>query len=468
MRRPTVALAVLALGTLSLAPTSARAQAAPDTLAPLRYREAAARIIAAATADSAAWKRLATLTDTFGPRLSGSDNLEAAHEWILAEMRRDGLDNVKGEPVMVPRWVRGEERADLTAPFPDRLPMLGLGGSIGTPAGGIEAEVLVVTSFDELRARCAEARGKMVLFDVPFTNYGQTVQYRAQGAINAGRCGAVASLIRSVASATMATPHTGSMAYADSVPRIPAAALTWEDAARIHRMTDRGQRVRVRLQMAAQTLPDRRSQNVMAELRGRERPEEVIVMGGHTDSWDVGQGAMDDGGGVVAAWEAVRILKQLGLRPRRTIRVVGWTNEENGLRGGNGYRDAHRAEMANHVLAIESDGGTFQPLGFGFTGKHDAYAVLRSVGPLLESIGAGAITRGGGGADIAPMRPFGVPMMSLNVDGTRYFHYHHTEADTMDKISPVELARCVAAMAVMAYVVAEMPERLPREFLSGE
>jgi carboxypeptidase Q len=452
----------LLLVLLALAAPAVRAQQAPDTAAVAAYSAVANRIIAAATADSSAWKRLAELADTFGPRLSGSDNLEHAIDWILQQMRTDGLENVRGEPVMVPRWVRGYESATLTAPYRDRLPMLGLGGSIATPPEGIEAEVMAVENFAELDRRCSEAQGKMVLFDVPFTNYGQTVQYRAQGAIRAARCGAVASLIRSVASGTMATPHTGSMAYADTVRRIPAAALTVEDAARIHRMVDRGTPVRLHLMMSAQTLPDRLSRNVVAELRGTERPDEVVVFGGHIDSWDVGQGAMDDGGGCVAAWEALRILKALGLRPRRTIRVVMWTNEENGLRGGNGYRDAHLNELDKHVLAIESDGGTFQPTGFGFSGRHDAYAVVRQVGPLLASIGATNIVRGGGGADIGPMRPFGVPQMSLNVDGRRYFHYHHTEADTMDKIDPVELARCVAAMAVMAYVVADLPQTLPR------
>ncbi len=454
-------LAVLAsLSILTAAPL--RAQALPDTAAVAATAEVAERIVAAATADSAAWHRLARLTDTFGPRLSGSDGLERALDWILAEMRRDGLERVHSDTVRVPVWERGEESAAITAPFADRLPMLGLGGSIATPVAGIEAPVFVATSEEDLAARCAAARGTIVLWNVPFTNYGQTVKYRSQGAILAARCGAVASLVRSVASGTMATPHTGGMAYADGVPRIPAAAITVEDAMRIGRMVDRGQTVRVQLRMQARTRPDRVSRNVMAEIRGWERPEEVVVMGGHTDSWDVGQGAMDDGGGVVAAWEAVRLLKELGLRPRRTIRVVGWTNEENGLRGGNAYARDYRAQMERHVLAIESDGGTFQPTGFGFTGPHGAYAVVRQVGPLLASIGATEIVRGGGGADIAPMRPYGVPLMSLNVDGTRYFHYHHTEADTMDKIDPTELARCVAAMAVMAYVVADLPETLPR------
>jgi carboxypeptidase Q len=213
--------------------------------------------------------------------------------------------------------------------------------------------------------------------------------------------------------------------------------------------------------MAAETLPDAPSRNVIGELRGSERPDEVVVMGGHIDSWDVGRGAMDDAGGVVAAWQALRVLKALGLRPRRTIRVVGWTNEENGLRGGAAYRDAHRSAVPQHVLAIESDAGVFRPLGFGFTGSDSAYALVRQIGRLLERIGAGEIQRGGGGADIGPIMALGVPGMGLNVDGTKYFWYHHTDADTVDKLDPREVALCVATLAVMAYVVADMPERLP-------
>ncbi len=449
-------------------PTTAAPEAAVEGDAMAPYRDAASRIIAAALADSAAWHRLAELTDTFGPRFSGTQALEDALDWVLAEMKKDGLENVRGEPVMVPRWVRGEESAELVLPRPAKLAMLGLGGSIATPPEGIEADVLVVGSFDELEARKAEAAGKIVLFDVPFTNYGQTVQYRSLGAIRAAQAGAVASLIRSVASGSMYTPHTGGMRYEEGTPKIPHAALTVEDAAMLHRMQERGQKVRVRLKMSAQALPDAPSRNVVAEIRGREFPDEVIVMGGHSDSWDVGQGAMDDGGGCVAAWEALRILKSLGLRPRRTIRVVLWTNEENGLAGGRGYRNAHEAELDNHVLAIESDSGVFDPEGFGITGKHEAFAAVEPIGKLLEPIGAGAITRGGGGADISPLMRHGVPGMALQVDGTRYFHYHHTEADTMDKIDPRHLAQCVAAMAIMSYVVAEMPERLPRDFVVPE
>lgn len=437
----------------------ARAQQSPIVD---QYRETANRIIARALRDSAAWQRIAVLTETFGPRFSGTENLERAIDWVIAEMRRDGLANVRGEPVQVPRWVRGTESLELVQPRRRPLPMLGLGGSVGTPPEGIEAEVMVVTSFDDLRQRAAEARGKIVLFNVPFTTYGETVRYRSTGAIEAARAGAVASLVRTIAPYSMRTPHTGGMSYDSTVRRIPHAAVTLEDADMIARMVKRGERVVVRLSMSAETLPDVTSRNVIGELLGREHPDEIVVIGGHIDSWDVGRGAMDDAGGVVAAWEALRVLNALGLRPRRTIRVVGWTNEENGLRGGNGYRDAHQAALARHVLAIESDAGVFKPSGFGFTGSDSAFAIVREIGRLLEPIGAGTITRGGGGADIGPIMARGVPGMGLVVDGTRYFWYHHSDADTVDKLDPHEVALCVATMAVMAYVVAELPEPLPR------
>ena len=431
------------------------------------YRDAADQLIQAALADSAAYDRLAYLVDTFGPRFSGTDNLERAIDWILDEMQRDSLENVRGERVMVPHWVRGDEALTLLAPREEALQVLGLGGSVGTGEEGIEADVLVVSSFEDLERRRDEAEGKIVLFNVPFTTYGQTVQYRVAGASRAAEAGAVASLVRSVGPFSMATPHTGTMRYDADVRRIPHAAVTVEDAMMMQRMQDRGQPVRLRLCMEAETLPDVPSRNVVAEIVGREKPEEVIVLGGHIDSWDVGQGAMDDGGGCVAAWEAVRLMKKLGLRPRRTVRVVLWTNEENGLRGAEAYRDQHEDELANHALAIESDAGTFKPTGFGFTGTDEAYAIVQEIGRLLEPIEAGIITRGGGGADIGPMRPYGVPLMGLAVESEKYFWYHHTPADTIDKLDPDELARCVAAMAVMSYVAAERPESLPRDASEG-
>jgi len=251
------------------------------------------------------------------------------------------------------------------------------------------------------------------------------------------------------------------MSYSDDVPKIPHAAITLEDAGLLHRMQNRGERVVVRLEMSAQTLPDSPSRNVMGEIIGSENPEQVVVVGGHSDTWDVGQGAMDDGGGIVAAWEAVRLLHELGLRPRRTVRAVAFVNEENGLRGGTAYRDAHMNELKNHVLAIESDGGVFKPTALGFSGAEEAFEILTGIAPLLSPLGV-EVTQGGGGADIGPILREGVPGMGLEVDGTRYFWYHHTAADTIDKLDPRELAECVATLAVMVYVVADMEEELPR------
>lgn len=453
--RPRATSLIVAFALAAAAARPAAAQALAE-----RYRDTAERIIRTALADSAAWRRIAEMTDTFGPRLSGSPGLAQATEWMLGAMRRDGLEGVRGEPVMVPVWVRGEEAAELVEPRRARLAMLGLGGSVGTPRGGITAEVLVVGSFEELQRRGAEARGRIVLFDAPFAGYGATVQYRWAGAMAAARAGAVACLIRSVASASLASPHTGVMGYDSTVPRIPAAALSVEDAAMIGRMAARGQRVVLRLTMGARTLPDAPAVNVVAELRGSELPNEVVVMGGHSDSWDVGTGAMDDAGGVVAAWEALRVLHRLGLRPRRTIRVVGWVNEENGGRGAEAYRDAHAAE--DHVLALESDNGAFRPTGVGFSGSDAARAMIRDAARLLAPLGADAVGAAGGGADIAPLMRRGVPGMNPEVDGSRYFHYHHSHADTVDKLDPADVARVVAVMAVMSYVVADMPERLPR------
>ncbi len=446
---------------LALAPQTVRAQQADISTT---YRAAADSLIRGATSDSAAYQRLGRLVDTFGHRLSGSASLEAAIDWILGQMEADGLENVRGEPVMVPRWVRGAESADLVKPRAARLAMLGLGGSVATPKAGITARVLVVGSFEELERRAAEAKGRIVLFDVPFTEYAATRRIRTDGPTAAARAGAVACLIRSVASASIRSPHTGATRYDSTVARIPAAALSVEDAMMLHRFQDRGEPVVVTLRMSARTLPDAPSRNVVAELVGREKPDEVVVLGGHIDSWDVGQGAMDDGGGSVAAWEAVRLMQRLGLRPRRTVRVVLWTNEENGLRGATAYAEAHASELARHVLAMESDNGAFNPKGYVLAASDSAAAVVRQVAGLLQAIGATGVKRvsESPAADITPLAEAGVPAVELDVEGSRYFWYHHTDGDTLDKLDPAELARCVAAMAVMAYVVADLPDALPR------
>lgn len=425
------------------------------------YREPAARLIGEATGSTFAWQRLAVLTDTIGHRLSGSAALDRAIQWALEEMKRDGLENVHTERVMVPRWVRGAESAEIVEPTRHPLVMLGLGDSVATPPDGIQAEVLAVRNFEDLDARAAHARGKIVFFNTPFTSYGETVRFRSSGPSRAARYGAVAMLIRSVGPDGLRTPHTGALQYASDAPKIPGASITAEDADRVQRMIDRSGRVVVRLKMEAHFEADAESANVVGELRGREQPEEVVVVSGHLDSWDVGAGATDDGGGCIVTWEALRIMKKLNLRPRRTVRVVLWTNEENGGRGGLAYRDQHRGELAKHVMMLESDGGVFRPLGFGYTGNETGRQTVKAIATLLTGIGADQINPGGGGADIGPsVTEAHIAAMSLDVDGSKYFLIHHTPADTIDKIDPVEMAKCAAAVAVMAYVVADMPQRL--------
>ncbi len=429
---------------------------------PAQYEKVAQQLVQAATSQSVGFERLALMCDRFGPRFSGSPNLEQAIDWILETMRQDGFEAVRGEPVSIPRWVRGEESLQLLTPRRRALPMLGLGGSIATPSAGIEADVWVVRDFEMLREQPTKARGKIVLFNAPFTEYRKTVVFRSKGAVEAAKAGAVASLIRSVGPFSMQTPHTGAMGYEAGVRRIPHAAITAEDADMLERMQSRGETVRVRLHMNAQTLSPGVSRNVVADWRGSELPEEIVLVSGHIDSWDVGTGAMDDGGGCLAAWEAIRLIQSLGLRPRRTLRVVLWTNEENGMGGVKTYRDQHVNQLGNHVLAMESDSGVFDLQGLSFTGSERAMPYLESIGGLLDSVGVQKISWGANVSDIMHLLAQGVPVMGLDVDREKYFWYHHTEADTIDKLDRGEFNRCVAAFAVMAYIVADMPDRLPR------
>ena len=441
-------------------PTPTPTPLPPPTVKTDDYRNAAGRIIGAALTSKRAYERLAYLTDHIGNRLSGSAALERGIEWAVAEMKKDGLDNVRAEKVMVPHWVRGEESLEMISPVTRSLNILGLGNSVGTPEAGITAAVAVVRNFDELEALGEKVRGKIVVYNAPFTTYGASVLYRGAGASRAARYGAVATLVRSITPVSLQTPHTGALRYDESVSKIPAAAITIEAAELFQRMQDRGEQVTVRLKMAAKFLPDAESANVIGELKGTERPDEVVVVSGHFDSWDVGQGANDDGGGCIVSWEAVRLLKELGLRPRRTIRVVLWTNEENGGRGGLAYREAHRDELAKHVFAIESDSGIARPQGFGLTNTAplQARANLKEILRLVSGIGADRVADDGGGSDIGPIMRDGVIGASLDVDGTHYFDIHHTQADTLDKIDPRDLALCVATMAVVAYTVADLPQ----------
>jgi carboxypeptidase Q len=429
-----------------------------------QYRDAASRLIDASLSDQGGMEKLAYLCDRIGNRLSGSPTLDKAVVWAAAQMKADGLVNVVTPRVKVPHWVRGNESAALLEPVNKPLTILGLGGSIATPKRGITAGVVPVSSFEDLDKKGrAGIEGKIVLFNVPYEGYNRTVVYRTTGPSRAARLGAVAVLVRSVTPISLQSPHTGALEYADGFPKVPAAAVTIEDALLIQRLVDAGNPVTAHLEMEAHTLPDADSANVIGEIPGRERPDEVVVIGGHLDSWDVGAGAQDDGSGCITALEAAHIIHVLGLTPRRTLRVVFWTNEENGGAGGDAYREWAGDTVRNHVAAIEMDGGAEKPTGFGLSASGDLQSMLgrvREIGTLLDRIDAGSIQPGGGGADIAPIMVDGVPGLALRTVGTHYFDWHHSRADTTDKVKLEDLRANIAAMAVMAYVLADMPAPL--------
>ncbi len=439
-------------------------------------RANAERLAHAALASDEAMKKLTYLCDFIGHRLSGSPSLERAVDWAERAMIADGLESVERQPVTVPVWVRGEESASLVEPRFAALAMLGLGQSVGTPSEGITAPVVVAESFDALRALPPDAvRGRIVLWNAPFTSYGETVKYRTEGWREASKRGAVASLTRTVGRGSLQSPHTGSIDTKDSTGAtpIPAAALSIEDAKMLARMSATGTTPVVKLIMGARMLPDAVSHNVLGQVTGRELPHEIVAIGGHLDSWDVGQGAHDDGGGCVVSMEAVRLLKELGIRPRRTVRVVLWTNEENGTAGADEYHRRAVERGETHAAAIESDGGVEPPYGFGLTirkpGTADqvddrrqkaALACLMQFALWFAPFGADSLRDGGGGADIAPLMRDGVPGLALCTPMEFYWDIHHSHADTVDKVDPEALRKNVAAMAVMAYLLAEMPERL--------
>jgi carboxypeptidase Q len=442
------------------------------------YKNTATRITQAALADEGAWKKLAYLCDRIGNRPSGSPAMGRAIGWARATMAADGHEGVRTEEVKVPVWERGEEEAVLVRPVERRLALLGLGGTVGTPAAGIEADVVVAPTFEALDALGERARGKIVLYThrLEPVATGQTPSYRtaypfrAEGATRAARHGAVASLVRSLATSSLRSPHTGTMDYGPGVPKIPAAALSTEDADLLERLVASGERVTVRLRLGARTRPDATEANVVGELRGRERPDQVVVVGAHLDSWDVGQGAHDDGAGVAAAMQALTLLRGLHLVPRRTIRVVLFANEEHGGRGGAGYADRHKGELAQHVAALETDSGGGRPLGVGLAREKGKGAVgrtgdevLRALATLLAPIGADRTqSSGSGGADVRLLGEAGVPIVVYESDQSRYFDYHHSQADTLDKVDPDDLRKNVAALAVTAYLLADMPGQLER------
>lgn len=437
-------------------------------------------IQSAALKSDYALKQTAYITNNIGPRLSGSAQAQRAVEYVADEMRKLGLE-VRLQKIMVPHWIRGIETGELTQ-FPgmatgttQKIVLTALGGSVATPADGLTAEIVVVNDFDELAKLGPErVQGRIVLFNSKFDRelaasgfgsqaYGQAVQYRGGGAVAAARLGAIAVLVRSAGGSQNRLAHTGGTRYAEDVTKIPAAAVSSEDADTMAYLANMGI-TKIHLTLRPKTLPDAPSYNVIADLKGSEKPDEVVIVSGHLDSWDLGTGALDDAAGVAVSMQVPFLLKQLEIKPKRTIRMIAFMNEENGLVGGTEYAKEQEINMAKHFAAIESDLGASRPLGFLFTGKQEAIPMLGPISNVLFSQGAGLsqFQAGGVGADIGPLTQKGVPSFAPWFDTRTYFNYHHTAADTFDKIDPKELARVGSFMAVLAYGLANLEQPLPR------
>jgi len=454
-------------------PTATPIVFSSQTLADLK------RLQQAALNSDYAYRQVAHLANNIGPRLSGSAQAAKAVEYVAGELKAIGCD-VQLEKVMVPHWVRGGETAALVQ-FPgmaekttQKIVLCALGASVATPPEGITAEVVAVKNFDELKSLPREkVAGKIVLFNYPFDKqmaaegrggeaYGEAVVYRSDGPSAAARQGAVACLIRSVGGADYRIPHTGQTKYADDAPKIPAGAVTAEDAELIVDLVRQGH-VKMKLVLTPQTLPDVESANVIGNIKGTEHPEQVIIISGHLDSWDLGTGAIDDGAGVAVSMEATNLVQKLHLRPKRTIRVVAWMNEENGLMGSKTYSKDHEKEMANHFAAMETDSGAGHPLGIHMKAKPEVKAMLAPMASILQESSAGMLAfTEHAGADIEPLDKVGVPTFAPIQDSRFYFNYHHTAADTFDKIVPKELAENSAVVAVLAYALANIEQPLPR------
>jgi len=457
--------------TPSPTPTATPIVFSPQTLADLK------RLQHAALTSDYAYKQVAHLANNIGPRLSGSAQAAKAVEYVANELKAIGC-KVHLEKVTVPHWMRGEETAALVH-FPgmaagttQKIVLTALGASVATPPDGITADVVAVKKFDELKSVPRDkVVGKIVLFNYPFDKqmaaeghggeaYGEAVVYRSDGPSAAARQGAVACLIRSVGGADYRLPHTGETKYADDAPKIPAGAVTAEDADLIADLLHQGP-VKMKLVLTPQQSPDIESYNVVGDIKGREHPEQVVIVSGHLDSWDLGTGAIDDAAGVAVSMEAANLIQKLDLKPKRTIRVVAWMSEENGSVGSKQY--AKDYEKENHFAAMETDGGAGHPLGINIKASSVVKKMLAPVAAILQDSGAGALDLVEHcGADIEPLEKAGVPSFSPIQDSRSYFNYHHTAADTLDKIVPKELAENSAVVAIAAYALANMEQALPR------
>ena len=424
-----------------------------------------------------ALKQTAYLSNNIGARLTGSPQSIRAINYVADEMRKLGL-NVQLQEFMAPHWVRGIERGELveyegmTKDSFQKVVLTALGGSVATSENGLTAEIIVVSDYDELKKLGRDKiAGKIVLFNNIFNKsladsgyggnaYSEAGIYRRTGAIEAAKLGAAAVLVRSVGGSQNRLAHTGSMGYDEKVTKIPAAAVPFEDAERIAYLSKNG-KVKMRLTITPQILPDTKTYNVIADLKGSEKPDEIVVVSGHLDSWDLGTGALDDAVGVAQAMQVPYLLKQLKLKPKRTIRVVAFMNEENGFMGANTY--AEKADTAKHFAAIESDLGASHPIGFVFAGKTEALPFFAPLSKILSAQGASQINvQPRASSDISTLTAKGVPSFSPWFDQRTYFNYHHNAADTFDKVVPKELAENASVMAVLAYGLANLEQPLPR------
>ena len=423
---------------------------------------------------SVALETVKSLIDEASPRLSGSAGGKAAIGWAQRAMEAAGLARVHAEPVKVPHWERGDESGELLAPYAHALSLAALGGSVGTPAAGLEAEVIEVASLDALdKLDPKDVKGKIVFFHVIMerlndgSGYGKAVRVRSSGAIAAAKLGAVGVVIRSIGTGVNRTPHTGAMRYDPKVPKIPAAALAIPDADLLHRVVAQGKPVRLKLELGAKTLPEADSANVIGEVLGSSLPDEVVLLGAHLDSWDLGQGALDDGAGCAIILEAGRQIARMDPKPKRTVRIVFFANEENGLAGATAYAKAHAAEIPKHVIAFEADFGAARVVEVRYAGAEEKRPQVLTIAALLKPLGVTLSTEpAGGGADISPLQALGVPMLDLRQDGTTYFDFHHTANDTVERIEKAEIDQAAAAFAAAAYAAADAPSdfgRLPED-----
>jgi hypothetical protein len=431
------------------------------------FRSTASALRDDALKGTRAFEIVRSLTTEVGPRSAGSAGDPRAVEWGVRTLKALGFQNVRAEKVTVPHWDRGAESGEIVSPWPQPVHLAALGGSVGTPEGGIETEVVQVPDVESLEKTdpvlAGRVKGKIVFIDKRMerrkdgSGYGETVVGRSRGAAVAGKLGAAAVLIRSVGTDNNRTPHTGGTRYEEGGPKIPTAALSNPDADLLENQLASGKPVVFRLKLGARLLGDAGSANVIGEIPGREKPDEVVLLGCHLDSWDLGTGAIDDGAGCAIMMEAARRIGELKQRPRRTIRVVLFANEEFGLSGARGYAEAHAGELPKHVLAGESDFGSGKVFRISSRVAPETLAAFEAIAELLAPLG---VERGdneaGGGADLSPMVPARVPVAGLSQDGTYYFDWHHTANDTLDKIDPRDLDQNVAAWAAVAYGAAEM------------